>query len=112
MLHGATLAAFVLLVSTAQLCLKVGSARKSHASMFHSMFDPYTLCGYGIFLLGTVAGVYAMQFLELKAVSTAGSISYPCVVLLSRFVLKEKLTSGKLAGCALIVVGIVVFEMG
>jgi len=50
------LAAFVLLVSTAQLCLKVGSARKSRKNVLYSVFDPFTLCGYGLISFGNVRG--------------------------------------------------------
>jgi drug/metabolite transporter (DMT)-like permease len=112
MLNGAALGACILLTSLAQLFLKIGSARKARASMVHSVFDPYTICGYGLFFLNTIVLVYVMQFLEFKTVSTASSVSYLCVVLLARFVLKEKMTLGKLVGCMLVVAGIVVFEMG
>ena len=66
--HWLALAACVVLTTAGQLCLKAGAlrARGDLASFVH----PWTLLGWLLFGLNTIAGVYAMRAIDLKVGST------------------------------------------
>lgn len=106
--HWLSLAACVVLTTVAQLCLKAGArgARGAFASFVH----PWTLLGWLLFGLNTVAGVYAMRAIDLKVGSTWSAMAYPLVALLARALLDEPLTRHQLAGCGLIAAGIFIFH--
>jgi uncharacterized membrane protein len=103
------LASCVLLTTTAQLLLKTGASKKGH--IIHSFLNRYTVAGYGLFVLGTVSAVYAMQVIDMKVGSTWSGMSYMLVVILANLLLKESLSREKLTGCAFITLGILVFHM-
>ena len=107
--HYIALAGCVLLTATGQLCLKSGARDKKH--VIHSFLNPMTILGYGCLLLVTVGAVYAMQVVDLKVGSTWGSITYLLVVVLARPVLGEPLSQKSVAGCLIIVLGVVVFHL-
>ena len=105
--HWLALASCVVLTTTGHLCLKVGTrrARGALASFVH----PWTLLGWFLFVLNTMAGVYALQAIDLKVGSTWSAAAYPLIALLARALLDEPLTRRQLAGCTLIAAGIFIF---
>lgn len=107
--HYLALVLCIVLGPIAQLLLKRGA--NTNASAARSFVSPWTLGGYGLFGAVTVLAVYAFQQIELKTVAAFTSLNYLAVVLLARLFLREPLTRGKLMGCALIMLGVAVFNL-
>ena len=107
--HYAALAGSIVLTVCAQLLLKRGVS--NNTSILSSFLNPWTIIGWGLFFIVTILSVYAMQEIELKTVTAWASTSYLLVVILALFIYKERLTSGKIIGCLLIVIGIITFSM-
>lgn len=98
----------MLLTSAGQLCLKAGALRAKAA--YSSLFHPWTLSGYSLFVINTILAVYAMQTIDLKIGSTWSAAAFPLVALLAQKVFAEQLTRQQLVGCALITFGIAIFH--
>lgn len=107
--HYAALAGCVVLTVCAQLFLKRGAS--NNTSVLSSFLNPWTIIGCGLFCIVTILSVYAMQEVELKTVTAWISTSYLLVVILALLIYKEVLTSKKIIGCLLIVIGIITFSM-
>jgi drug/metabolite transporter (DMT)-like permease len=106
----AAMAACVLLTTAAQLLLKAGAARKG--GVLGSFLNPHTLSGYALLGLVTVLSTFAMQKIDMKTGSTWAAVPYFLVVLLAWLLFHEKVTRKRVAGCALIVLGLLLFHLG
>ncbi len=108
--HYAAMVFCVLLTTAAQLLLKAGANRKGN--ILHSFMNPYTMSGYVVFALVTILATFAMQKIDMRFVSTWAAIPYFLVVLLAWSVLGEQVTRKRVAGCALIAIGLILFHLG
>lgn len=106
--HWLALGACVLLTTGGQLCLKLGASRAR--GDWASFFQPWTVLGWFLFGLNTVAGVYAMQAIDLKIGSTWSAAAYPLVALMAWRLFSEPLSRRQLFGCMLITTGIAIFH--
>ncbi len=106
----AALTACVLLTTAAQLLLKTGATRKG--GVLGSFLNPYTLTGYGLFGVTTLLATFAMQRLDMKIGSTWAAVPYFLVVVLAWCLLGERVSRKRVAGCALIVIGLMLFHLG
>jgi len=106
--HYAALAACVFLTAGGQLLLRKGAS--SAVRILGSFFNPFTIAGYGLFALNTVAGIYAMRAIELKTGTVWSSLSFPLVALAAWALLKEPFRWRVGVGCALIVLGACIFH--
>jgi drug/metabolite transporter (DMT)-like permease len=70
----------------------------------------FLISGNLLLLLTTFAPTFSLRYIEYKYSSIYASISFVAVLILSSVVLKEKLSVRMLAGCVLIVAGIIVFS--
>ena len=107
--HGVALASAIVITAISQVFLKSGAINKT--SFIKSFLNWKTIIGYGFFGIVTILSVYAMQRIELKTMTAWIGTTYILVVLFSRLFLKEKIDLFKIAGCVLIVFGVLIFTL-
>lgn len=100
----------VLVASVSQIILKM-SASEEKSSIIKEYLNSKVILGYGLMVISTVLTILAFQGLDYKNGPVIESLGYIFVMLLSRFILKEKITKKKIFGNALILLGIVVFYL-
>lgn len=108
MSYYAAMALAILLSAFAQVLLKRGAA--PGASRRQNFLNRRTLAGYALFGVVTILNMYALQAVDLKTMSAWVSATYVLVMVLSWKVLKEKIDGLTVLGCALIVLGIIIFN--
>jgi multidrug transporter EmrE-like cation transporter len=99
----------ILLTGVGQLFLKLGS--RNGQGLLGMYINPYTLSGYAIFFLVTIASVLALRGIELKAFYAFMALNYVAIALLSTAFLKETLSKNRAIAIALIVFGVAVFNL-
>lgn len=87
------------------------SNRKQHKDKIHEYLNGYVIGSYGILAIVLVANAYIMQFVQLKIAHAIAATTYFFVMILSRIILKEKITKNKLIGNILILIGICIFVL-
>ncbi len=97
----------VLIADVSQLLLKKAAMRE-YSSFIRSYLNFKVVFAYGLFALSTVCSMFALRKLPLSLSPLWQSMGQVFIVLLSYFVLKEKITKKKLLGIAIIVAGIVI----
>ncbi len=107
--HAVALGVGILLTSLSHLVLKSGTANKP--TWLASFLNGRTVAAYGLFTVGTLACVYAMQQIPLKTATAWSSANYVLVVTFSRLIFKEKVDRRRLLGCGLIIAGVIVFSL-
>lgn len=105
---GVVITAFMSAVS--QILLNV-SARKKYSSRIREYFNVYVIVSYGILFCTLAINVYLLRFMGLQEENAVAASTYVFVLLLSRIILKEKITIKKILGNILIVIGILIFIM-
>lgn len=85
------------------------SNRKQYSNKIREYMNGYVLSAYGILAVVLIANAYIMQFVQLKIAHAMAATTYFFVMILSRIILKEKITKNKLIGNVLILLGIVIF---
>ncbi|MNE75159.1 EamA-like transporter family protein [compost metagenome] len=99
----------VLVNSIAQVLLKLGSTKTGNTAI--SLINIYILLGYALFFVSTILSVYLLKLMELKNFTLIISLNYVGTLILSRFFLKERFTVKKITATALIVLGVVYFNL-
>lgn len=102
--------ASVTIAAFSQLLLKK-SANRSHDSFLKEYLNPYVIGGYGLLVVSMLLTIGAYRGLAYKNGPIIESLGYVLVMFLSGIFLKEKITSRKVAGTALILAGILVFYL-
>ncbi len=100
----------VTIAAFSQLLLKK-SANRTHESLLKEYLNPYVIGGYGLLVVSMLLTIGAYRGLAYKNGPIIESLGYVLVMLLSGIFLKEKITARKIAGTALILVGILVFYL-
>ena len=100
----------VTIAAFSQLLLKK-SANRTHESLLKEYLNPYVIGGYGLLVMSMLLTIGAYRGLAYKNGPIIESLGYVLVMLLSGIFLKEKITARKIAGTALILVGILVFYL-
>lgn len=98
----------VLIASISQILLKV-SANKNYSTSLEEYLNKFVVLGYGLFILSVIIATLALKDMEYKYGTIMESISYFFILLGSRVILKEKITTRKLIGVSIIISGIVIF---
>ncbi len=93
-----------------QILLKT-SAMLQYKSKINEIINGRVLTSYFIFFITTMINMYAMRYIDYKYVPIIGTISYVFVVLLSSFILKEKISRYKILGMLLIISGMIIFNL-
>lgn len=100
----------VILSSVSQILLKI-SARKAHGSFLKEYLNPLVMIGYGLMVAATLTTIAAYQGMDYKNGPVIESLGYILVMVLSYFLLKEKVTLKKIIGYVMILAGVVVFYL-
>lgn len=93
-----------------QILLKQ-SANSAHKSGIYEYLNWRVLLAYGIFAGVLLLNTYAYTRVPYKYGSIIDTFTYVFVLLLSRLLLKERITKGKLIGNLLIITGILVYSL-
>ena len=88
------------------------SANEEHQKPLYEYLNWRVMLAYAIFAVVLLVNTYAYTRVDLKYGAILDSFSYIFVLLLSHWVLKEKITTGKVVGNIIIVVGIVIYVLG
>lgn len=100
----------VLISSVAQCMLKV-EANKSHETRLKEYLNPMVISAYAIFFLSTFLTMYALKYVPLTYSPVIEPLSYIFVPVIGVLMLREKISKRRLAGMAVMLVGIVIFSM-
>lgn len=77
-------------------------------NLFKIIFTPYLYIGGICYLTGAVLNIWVLKNLNYTVVLPMTAITYIWTLLISFFLLKEKLSNKKIAGVGLIVIGAVI----
>ena len=99
-----------LLASVSQVLLKK-SAQKEYPSRIREYLNVLVIGGYGLLVLSMIIGIFCYKHLGYMGTVILEPIAYIMVMILSRIIFGEKITTNKLIGMSLIVVGIAVFYL-
>ena len=100
----------VFISSISQIILKK-SALKTYESKIKEYLNPYVITAYSIFLISSFITMMAYKGVPLSAGPILEATGYIWVTLLGALILKEKVSPVKLCGLAVIIAGIVVFNL-
>ncbi len=97
-----------LVASTSQMLLKK-SALKTYPSFIREYLNALVIGGYGLLVLSMVISIFCYDGLGYMGVVVMEPISYILVTFMARIFFKEKFTTRKILGMALIITGICIF---
>jgi multidrug transporter EmrE-like cation transporter len=100
----------VFIASISQILLKI-SANRTYTNRVNMILNPNIGIAYGLFILSMIITTLALRGIEFKLAPIIESIGYVYILILSRILLKEKITSTKLFGNIIIIIGIIVFNL-
>ncbi len=98
----------VFLSAVSQLLLKISSG-KDRNHFIREYLNIHVIAAYSLFLVSTMFIILSLRTLPFKMSSVLESSGYVFVLILSRVVLKERLTQNRLCGMALIILGALIF---
>jgi drug/metabolite transporter (DMT)-like permease len=105
-----------LLIAVAQILIKIGANRLSHAGLLETMIGIFTIpplfagyCLYGVF---TVLFVYALRHGEVSVLYPIIALGYVWVAILSAVIFHETMNPLKVVAIAIIVAGVAVLGWG
>lgn len=101
----------VVIASCSQILLKK-SAMKQYTSFVREYLNPYVIIGYGMLFGSMILTILAYKGIEFKNGPIMESLGYVLVIIMSRFIFKEKITRSKVLGTLLILIGVTVFVLG
>lgn len=101
----------ILMASTGQLLMKKGALLGQERTLLRSFLNPFTIAGYLLMLGSTVINTIALKTLPLHMTVTLAPLGYAVVVALSAVLLRERIERHHLAGMAVILAGIVIFNL-
>jgi drug/metabolite transporter (DMT)-like permease len=101
----------VFLSATSQALLKSGVRRVAGRSFIWVYANLYSIVAYALFGISTLLCLYAYKILPLKVSAMLSPFMYIFVGLYSHFVLKEKMTRRQAWGAAIILLGVVVYNL-
>lgn len=96
--------------ASSQILLKQ-SANTEHKSGIYEYLNWRVLAAYAIFFGVLLLNTCAYTRVPYKYGSVIDTFTYVFVLLLSRFLLKEKITGGKLVGNLIIIAGILIYSL-
>ena len=97
-----------LFTAISQVLLKQ-SANKEHKAPIYEYLNWRVILAYFIFVVVLLVNTYAYTKVDMKYGAILDSFSYIFVLAFSYWILKEKITKGKIIGNALIVLGIIIY---
>ncbi|MBQ9444812.1 MAG: EamA family transporter [Lachnospiraceae bacterium] len=103
------LLAETLVASFASFFLKKSSGTDSKVKI---LISPFFYLGGVMYVVSSCLSIVLMQFLPYAIILPLGSLTYVWTMFISRWLLHEKITGRKLAGIAVIVIGVVLLAVG
>ena len=97
----------VFISSISQIILK-SSADKKYDSKIKEYLNPRVIIAYGIFFFATLVTVYAYKGIPLSLGPILETTGYLWVSVLGYLILKEKISTRKLIGLGVVIIGIIV----
>ncbi len=94
----------------AQILLKI-SANKEYDSRIKEILNPLVIISYGIFFLSVFMSIYSLKGISLALSAILESTSFILIPIFSYLVLKEKISRSQILGIALIVLGMIVYNL-
>lgn len=91
--------------SVAALFLKKASRSEN---VFKMLFNCNLYIGAGLYLISSVLNIWVIKYLNYSVVLPLTSITYIWTMVLSYWILKEKITKKKVFGIGLIVIGAII----
>ena len=96
-----------LISAFSQILLKV-AAKKEYKSWIYEYLNVRVIVAYAIFFLATILTVYCYKVVSLSVGAMLEAIGYVFVTLLGRLILRERVSKQKMAGMALVILGVIV----
>lgn len=100
----------VFIASVSQLLLKV-SADTTYSNKIKEYLNFRVISAYGLFFISTILTVISLKGVALNRAPILEASGYIYIMLLSRLILKEKITLTKFLGNVVIVVGILIYSL-
>lgn len=100
----------VFISALSQVMLKK-SANKNYEKAIYEYLNPYVIIAYGLFFLASLLTVFAYKRVPLSMGPILEATGYIWVSLFSFFLLHEKIGKRKCIGMALIIAGILLFNI-
>ena len=104
----ALMIAAALLAAFSQILLKKSTLEK-HDNFVRNYLNAKVIAAYSIFTVTVFINIYAYTGIDYKLGAVLGSTAYVFTMLLSKLLLKDKLTWGCIAGNCFIVIGIGIY---
>ena len=99
----------VFISSVSQILLKK-AADRTYESSLKEYLNPLVIGAYGMFFCYVILTMLALKYVPLSMSPILESTGYIFVSVMGYFFLKEKFTKRKLAGFALILAGVIIFN--
>lgn len=101
----------VFISSISQILLKKSANKVNPDDSFLSQYlNPYVIMGYGLLFVAMCIPFIGYRYVDLKYGAVVESLGYVFIMILSAIFLHEKITSRKLVGNIIIIVGVIVFS--
>lgn len=100
-----------LFTAISQVLLKQ-SANEEHERPIFEYLNWRVILAYVIFVIVLLVNTYAYTKVDMKYGAILDAFSYIFVLGLSYWILKEKITAGKIIGNVIIIVGIIIYVTG
>ncbi|MGI6152731.1 MAG: EamA family transporter [Christensenellaceae bacterium] len=101
----------VLIASFSQILLKK-SAQQEHGPGFLKQYlNKFVILGYVLLFVSMILTMLAYATMEMKLGPVLESLGYAFVMVLSALFFKERITKKKLIGTALIIFGVIFFNL-
>lgn len=100
----------ILISSFAQILLKTSAGKKYNNRVFEYI-NPLVIFSYLIFFSATFCTIYAYRSIPLSLGPILAASEYIFVAILSKLVLKEKISIKKLTGLITIALGIIMYSI-
>lgn len=102
----------VLFTGISQTLLRIGARKGCEKKGFMEAYlNPCVVTAYGLFLMVTLLSVYALRVIPLKVFYSFTALNFLIVMVFSRFVLKEGVSRKQIFAIAVIVLGVVIFNL-
>ncbi len=97
-----------LIASVSQILLKK-SSQKEYPGFIRQYLNILVIGGYGMLVVSMLIAIICYGHMPYMYVVIIEPVGYIMVMLLSRIIFKESITSNKIAGMVLILAGIIIF---
>lgn len=108
---GVILIVFTAFISAVSQVLLKKSANIGYSNKYREYINLRVITAYGILFLTIVINMYALRFISFKLSNIVGTMSYVFVIVLSQVVFDEHISMKKYLGIAIIIFGIIVFNL-